>query len=381
MQVSTKKELILKIGLLLSLLLLAAPAAVQTARGRDSLEQRTDSEDVTGKPVRIPSRASNPLFEGKQGRQKTEIHFDPATRTVTIKLLVQDPNGYFIPNIRRDNFVVYENGVRQRNATVEIEHAPVSVVLLMEFGGRTPALNRSLGTEVSRTGRQLLDVLGREDKLAVWKYGDSVQKLTGFSQNYVNLDLLLSDLGTPDFSETNLYDALIYAVDQMRSITGRKAIVLVSSGVDTFSKATYQDMLNTVRNSDTPIYIISLAMALQDLVQIREPTEPLAKIDWSRADRELQEIASASGGRAYSPRSTLDLSAIYDDLLENLKVRYVITYQSSIDLDLNTPRTVRVQLVDRVTGGPLEIVDEGGRTIRANVIVQETYVPSAVSAR
>ena len=381
MQISAEKESILKIGLLLSLLLLAAPAAVQTARGRDSVEQSTDSKKVAGEQVRIPSRASKPLFEGKPGRQKTEIHFDPATRTVTIKLVVQDPNGYFIPNLRRDNFVVYENGVRQRNATVEIEHAPLSLVLLMEFGGRMPALNRSLATEVSRTGRQLLDVLGGEDKLAVWKYGDNVQKLTGFSQKSVNLDLLLSDLGTPDVSETNLYDALFYAVDQMRSVTGRKAIVLVSSGIDTSSKATYQDLLNTVRNSNTPIYVISLAMVLQNLVQIRSPAEPLAKIDWSRAERELQEIASASGGRTYSPQSTLDLSGIYDDLLENLKVRYVITYQSSSDLDLNTPRTIRVQLVDPVTGGPLKIVDEGGRTIRANVIAQETYVPSAVSAR
>jgi VWFA-related protein len=380
-QISAEKESILKIGLLLSLLLLAAPAAVQTARGRDSVEQSTDSKKVAGEQVRIPSRASKPLFEGKPGRQKTEIHFDPATRTVTIKLVVQDPNGYFIPNLRRDNFVVYENGVRQRNATVEIEHAPLSLVLLMEFGGRMPALNRSLATEVSRTGRQLLDVLGGEDKLAVWKYGDNVQKLTGFSQKSVNLDLLLSDLGTPDVSETNLYDALFYAVDQMRSVTGRKAIVLVSSGIDTSSKATYQDLLNTVRNSNTPIYVISLAMVLQNLVQIRSPAEPLAKIDWSRAERELQEIASASGGRTYSPQSTLDLSGIYDDLLENLKVRYVITYQSSSDLDLNTPRTIRVQLVDPVTGGPLKIVDEGGRTIRANVIAQGTYVPSAVSAR
>jgi VWFA-related protein len=380
-QINAEKESILKIGLLLSLLLLAAPAAVQTARGRDSVEQSTDSKKVAGEQVRIPSRASKPLFEGKPGRQKTEIHFDPATRTVTIKLVVQDPNGYFIPNLRRDNFVVYENGVRQRNATVEVDHAPVSLVLLMEFGGRMPALNRSLATEVSRTGRQLLDVLGREDKLAVWKYGDNVQKLTGFSQKNVNLDLLLSDLGTPDVSETNLYDALFYAVDQMRSVTGRKAIVLVSSGIDTSSKATYQDLLNTVRNSDTPIYVISLAMVFQNLVQIRSPAEPLAKIDWSRVERELQEIASASGGRTYSPQSTLDLSGIYDDLLENLKVRYVITYQSSSDLDLNTPRTIRVQLVDPVTGGPLKIVDEGGRTIRANVIAQESYVPSAVSAR
>jgi hypothetical protein len=64
---------------------------------------------------------------------------------VTIKLLVQDPNGYFIRNIRRDNFVVYENGIRQQNATVEVEHATVSLRLLMEFGDRSPALNRELG--------------------------------------------------------------------------------------------------------------------------------------------------------------------------------------------------------------------------------------------
>src|SRR6476646_2198053 len=57
--------------------------------------------------MRIPNR-SQPLFKGAQGAQKTEIHYDPATGTVTLKLLVQDPNGYFIPDIRRENFVVYE---------------------------------------------------------------------------------------------------------------------------------------------------------------------------------------------------------------------------------------------------------------------------------
>src|SRR5581483_3827897 len=66
-QVSAKKELSLKIGLLLSLLLLAAPAAAQTASGRDSLEQSTGSEKAAGNRVRIPSRPSKPLFEGKQG--------------------------------------------------------------------------------------------------------------------------------------------------------------------------------------------------------------------------------------------------------------------------------------------------------------------------
>src|SRR5260370_28701860 len=62
--------------------------------------------------IQIPDRPSKSLFKGKQVKQKTEIYFDPSTGMVTMKLVVQDPQAYFIPNIRRDNFVVYENGMR-----------------------------------------------------------------------------------------------------------------------------------------------------------------------------------------------------------------------------------------------------------------------------
>ena len=123
---------------------------------RDRTNESPDSHGATGGEVHIPNRAATSLFKGEQGKQRTEIHFDPATGMVTIKLLVQDPNGYFIPNIRRDNFVVYENGVRQQIATVEVEHAPVSLGLLMECGGRHPSLNKDLVEEATRVGHQLL---------------------------------------------------------------------------------------------------------------------------------------------------------------------------------------------------------------------------------
>jgi VWFA-related protein len=378
-RVLAKHDLLLKVVVLLSVLLLAAPAAVQLQRGQESAGGRRQADQITGKQLRGPNRPAKPLFEGKQGKQRTEIHFDPGTRLVTLRLQVQDPNGYFIPNIHRDNFVVYENGVRQQNATVDVEHAPVTLVLLLELGGRFPALNQSVATEVTRDGRELIDVLGPEDKVAIWKYADTVQKLTDFSQDRQKLEFLFTDLGTPAVSETNLYDAVIYTVEQMHSVTGRKAVVLISSGVDTFSKATYQDVLNMVRDSDTPVYVLSLARVLRNLVETEEPTRPVAKIDWSKANRELQEIARASGGRAYSPESAVELSAIYDDLMENLKVRYVITYRSSNDTDLNTPRTVRVELVNPTTGEPLRIADKNGSTIPSNVIFQDTYIPIAAS--
>src|SRR3954462_13114762 len=89
-----------------------------------STAAQTSQSKQSGR-INIPNRPAEALFTGEQGKQRTDIHFDPATSMVRVRMLVQDPNGYFIPDIRRDNFAVYENGKRQQNATVEIEHAPV----------------------------------------------------------------------------------------------------------------------------------------------------------------------------------------------------------------------------------------------------------------
>ena len=362
----------------LALLVLATQAF---GSGQVAATKKQDSQQAGAGPFRIPNRPSAPLFKGKQGKQKTEIHFDPATRTVTLKLVVQDPNGYFIPNIRRENFVVYENGVRQQDVAVDVEHAPASLALVLEYGGRAQAINRVLGEEIARAGHQISDALGRDDKISIWKYNDKIAKLADFSQGREALDTLFLNLGTPELTETNLYDAVVFMVQQMRPVNGRKGIILISSGIDTFSKAKYEDALNAARDSDATIYSLGMVRVLRQLLEVHGTPGAMAKIDWARVAKELEEIARASGGRAYSPENTIDLSPIYDDIMENLKVRYVITYRSSNDADLNTPRTVRVELVDPKTGGPLQIVDANGRTIPANVIVQESYVPSAAAGQ
>ena len=332
-----------------------------------------------GEPLRIPNRRATPLFEGQQAKQKTEIHFDQATGIVTLKLLVQDPNGYFIPNLRRDNFVVYEDGVRQANATVEIEHARVSVGLLLEYGGRYQGLNKDLVMEVSRASHQVLDVLGREDTITVWTYGDTVKELASAARNREALDSALFSLPAPEVSETNLYDALIFALKRMQPVVGRKAIILISSGVDTFSKATYEDVLTAARDCNTPAYAIYLGSILRETASLHSMAGLLARVDWKGSENRLREVARVSGGRLYSPASTIDLTATYDDIMENLRVRYVITYKSSNTGSLNTRRTVRVELVNPTTGGPLQIVDSNGKAIQANVTIQDSYIPAAAS--
>ena len=73
-----------------------------------------------------------------------------------MKLLVQDPNGYFIPNLRADNFVVYENGTRQQLTSASIGRGPASIGLLLEFASPMPGLAEALQADISDAAHQLI---------------------------------------------------------------------------------------------------------------------------------------------------------------------------------------------------------------------------------
>jgi Ca-activated chloride channel homolog len=331
-------------------------------------------------PVSVPNRAASPLYKGEQGTQKSEIEFAPLSRTVTVKFQVEDPNGYFLPNIRPDNFAVYEDGVRQKNLMVDVEHAPVTVALLLEFGGRYHELNQATGREVTQVCRQFLDSLHSDDKVAIFAYNGKLQTLADFNQPRDADNTALDQLGTPPESELNFYDALIETSNRMRNVSGRKALIVVSSGLDTFSKASYQQVLGAARESAITIYTIGLIRLIQPGLSNYGTAAPFARIDWSSAEQQLEALAKVSGGRAYVPDSDLEVPAIYDDLMENLRVRYVISYVSSNTSTIGPPRNIRVELIDPATGGPLKIHDANGKIVAAKVYLQASYTPKSATS-
>jgi VWFA-related protein len=361
--------------------LLAGPLAAKERDVESTKGAQVSKGSEADVRIRVPNRPSTSLFQGKQGEQKAEIYLDPDTHVVTVKFLVQDPQGYFIPNIRRENFAVFENGVRQKNASVDVQHAAVSVGLLLEYGGRYQALNETLGTAVSTAADQFLNEIGKDDKIAIWRYGDSVQQIADFSQAHDTLRNVLLNLPPPSFSELNLYDALIDTLTRMQGVDGHEALLLIGCGLDTFSKARFGDALRAVRRAGIPVYAINLGRAVSEVAAAPSGTSPYARVNWKRAERELEQFANESGGRMYSPQSIYNLPEIYDDLMENLRVRYVITYRSAGDADMSVARTVRIELIDPTTGGPLEIVDANGMPLRWTVTVKGSYVPRAAAVR
>ncbi len=359
-----KKTSISKLAILLFCVSTASGLYAQEAPSADS-----------GKTT-VQSHPAAPLFKNKQGKQKTSVYYDPATQKVTLNVIVQTPAGYFIPDLHPDNFAVFENGVRQQNVEVHVEHAPVKLGLLLEYGSRFPSLNAMLGTDVRGAAHQLLSTLTPVDRVQAWTYGDTVHNLNDTFEDAATADRRVLGLEDPSFSESDLSDSLLFVAGRMKLVKGNKAIILLSSGINTFSKATYQDMVSSLKDTDVTVYVVGLTTMLRAYATA---SGAAAGIAWQKAERDLEGIATATAGRAYFPENTIDLAAIFDDLMENLKVRYVVTYKSPAGSDPNSPRTVRVSLIDPRSGSPLRIVDENGRLIQAVVVAPESYIPAQAS--
>jgi len=329
--------------------------------------------------VTVPDRPGRPVFHGQQAEPRSpEVTFDTKTGAVSLKVSVQDVNGFFIPNLRRNNFAVFEDGQRQHNVTVEVEHSPITLAVLMEMGGRSQQLNKTLASDAPYIAKPMLDVLGRSDKLAVFTYGDRLQPIIDFDAPHDKWDEAFTGIRQPQFSEANFYDAAIEVLDRLAAVSGRKALLIISTGIDTFSHATFEDLVNKADAANTPVYVIGLGDTVRQS-PIDRTSGPLARVDWDTCQRQLERLARVSGGRAYVDANPISVGSIYDDMMENLRVRYVITYVSSQPAAIAKARTVQVKLVDPKTDAPLRIADAAGRRVTARVIAQATYTPSSAA--
>jgi VWFA-related protein len=197
--------------------------------------------------------------------------------------------------------------------------------------------------------RPLLDAIEQDDTVGVFAYADEVRPLADLGHHSrEELESAITRVPAPGFSESNLYDAILTLLDRMKPVEGRKAVLLLSTGIDTFSHATFEDVLKAEDAARTPVYAVAIGGLVERTV-IGE-AGPIAAIDWARATQQLRKLAAASGGRAYVRNTDLDIPAVYDDMMEHLRVRYIVKYTPPSPATSGHTPSVRVALVDPRTG-------------------------------
>ena len=177
---------------------------------------------------------------------------------VNLDVLVTTKDGQFIPNLKKDNFKIFEDGAPQTISNFNQSAAPITAVLLVEYA----STNYNYMYEALNASYNFAATLKPEDWIAVVSYDMRPQILTDFTQDKRAVLGALNTLRIPGFSERNLFDALYDTIDRIENLEGRKYIILVSTGRDTFSKLNLDQILKKLKTTQNiTIYAVSIGRA------------------------------------------------------------------------------------------------------------------------
>jgi VWFA-related protein len=330
-------------------------------------------------PYVIPKKKEEPPPPAPEKPKKIENMPDYSIRVevpvVTLDVLVTTKDGQTIPGLRQENFKILEDGTQQAIATFSQTKAPITAVLLVEFA----STRYSFMVEALRASYAFASTLQKDDWVSVVSYDMKPQILVDFTQDKREVQAALNQLRMPGFSETNLFDALFDTLDRIDRIEGKKYIILVSTGVDTFSKLHLDQILKKVKSTkDVTIYPISVGFQARERAEVQGRAAshgmgiPIDNMDYLQADNEMRTFASLTGGRAYFPRFEGELPEIFGQVAADIRNQYSISYHpTNAKLD-GTYRKLKVEL-RAPDGAPLKVRDQKGKDVKVVVYARDGY--------
>jgi VWFA-related protein len=251
--------------------------------------------------------------------------------------------------------------------------APVTVCMVIEFSNRFQQYFTSTWQQTLQASYGFLETLKPEDYVAIVAYDLRPTILSDFSTDKRKAYEAMQRLRIAGFSESNLYDALVDTEGRMSGIEGRKAIVLISSGVDTFSKLTFDKARKAIQDGGVPIYAIGLMQALREYYDARGALGPIQRLDFLQADNQMRTFAKDTGGMSFFPRFYGEFPSIYQAIQQALRNQYSIAYSPTNQAHDGKFRKVKVELVNPATNEPLRVVDENGKPIKYSVLAKAGY--------
>ncbi|MGD0095745.1 MAG: VWA domain-containing protein [Terracidiphilus sp.] len=316
-----------------------------------------------------PPAPAEPKFKNPEGAPNFSLHMDVPEVSVDVGVLLEK-TGQFVPNLKPGNFRIYEDGVEQKVAGFKRTEAPITALLLCEFA----STNYYFVYDMRNAAYAFASQLRPNDYVAMMTFDMNTRIVTDFTQDKRQLYEAINTLTIPGFSERNLFDALYEAEDRLSRIEGRKYIIVIASGRDTFSKITLDKILQKVKSTpDVTIFTVSTGGALRAMTEgMGGFQSSLRDMDYLQADNEMKTFASLTGGRWFSPRFEAEMPEIFQEINQNIRSKYQLVYHPTNAKQDGKYRKLRVVLVDD-EGQPLRMEDEKHKPLKYDIIARDGY--------
>jgi len=285
-----------------------------------------------------PKQTQPPVVAQDPNQEREVVNI----RRVRLPITVTDKHGAFVSGLTQNDFVILEDKVPQTIDSFTSEqnnNLPLNVAVLMDT---SPSTAGKLRFEQEAAKNFIYTVVRpRKDRVLFATFDDQVTLRQDFTDRIELLDRAVDAVRKPG-TQTSLYDAIWEFCDEkMRSAQGRRAVVVITDGVDTYSRANISDAIDIAQRTETTIFAISTKAGLSGTV----PGVEAGQVS-DKTDRELMRMSEETGGAAFFTGDMLALERAFTKVAKELRTQYLITYKPVNDRYDGSYRRVDVKLTN-----------------------------------
>jgi Ca-activated chloride channel homolog len=272
----------------------------------------------------IPSRGE---AAAQQAAGDVQQPLQVTTEMVQIGVSVLAAGGDFVSGLQRKNFRVLDAGIERPLEFFVPTDAPAQILVMVET---SPAVYLIQSQHIA-AAYALLDGLAPDDQVALVTYDQAPRAVLAFTPDK---NALLNALGQIQFSvgmgQLNFYDSVSTALDWMAPVSGKKALVLLTTGLDSSSEARWDALAQKLRARDVVIFPVALGGWLRrapdktDKKKKATAGPPEDSQVFAAADQALLSLAAITGGRAFFPQSAKDFAPMYQQIAAALRHQYLL---------------------------------------------------------
>ena len=258
---------------------------------------------------------------------------------VKLDVSVLDRHGNFVGGLLQSQFRVLDGALDQPIVAFAPVEAPAQVLVMVET---SPAVYLIRNEHVT-AAYALLQGLAPDDAVALVAYDQTPRGLLNFTTDKSALQSALGKLQyTIGMGQLNFYDSLSAVLDSLAPMSGKRAVVLLTTGLDSSPPERWDALVRKLRSSDVVVFSVGLGRSLmQKPTDKSKPKQKAAPAtggtdEFERADRALSALATMTGGRAYFPRSAKEFVPIYHEIASALRHQYILGIAPARDGQLHS---------------------------------------------